>query len=126
MVAMARRTGSTEPHHTQSHTRLGSQAMEICHPQGFRMEPHFTAPTGVEKLEVLEAWTEREREREANEHPPAPPADRNLPRTTPRRVRNLQTAKIVPSSRGFHYLVVRLFFLVTPLEFVRYILSSTS
>ncbi|KXH52900.1 hypothetical protein CSIM01_11026 [Colletotrichum simmondsii] len=35
-------------------------------PQGFRMEPHFTAPTGVEKLE---AWAERERE--ANEHPPS-------------------------------------------------------
>ncbi|KAK1476340.1 hypothetical protein CCUS01_16850 [Colletotrichum cuscutae] len=61
MVAMARRTGSTEPHHTQSHTRLGSRAMEICHPQGFRMEPHFTAPTGVENLELGQ--------REGNEHP---------------------------------------------------------
>ncbi|KXH61921.1 hypothetical protein CNYM01_05930 [Colletotrichum nymphaeae SA-01] len=57
-------------------------------PQGFRMEPHFTAPTGVENVKL------GPREREANEHPPAPPADRNLPRTTPRRVRNLQTAKM--------------------------------
>ncbi|KAK1519302.1 hypothetical protein CABS01_16605 [Colletotrichum abscissum] len=37
--------------------------MDICHPQGFRMEPHFTAPTGVENLELGQ--------REGNEHPPS-------------------------------------------------------